>query len=100
MKHKKDGDITILGPGEVMSINSYELKLYVGQDKKGYLCKYKFMENNVDKHEVFCGSSVLSILNEAQKNKKTYDYKRCKNIEDARKLFEQVKAEILRLQQK
>ena len=30
----------------------------------------------------------------------TYDYKRCKNIEDARKLFEQVKAEILRLQQK
>ena len=100
LKHKKDGDITILGPGEVMSINSYELKLYVGQDKKGYLCKYKFMENNVDKHEVFCGSSVLSILNEAQKNKKTYDYKRCKNIEDARKLFEQVKAEILRLQQK
>lgn len=48
----------------------------------------------------FAVSSVLSILNEAQKNKKTYDYKRCKNIEDARKLFEQVKAEILRLQQK
>lgn len=98
-KHKKDGNISILGPREVMSINSHELELYVGEDKKGYLCKYKFREANVDKHEVFNGSSVLSILNGAQRTKKNYDYQYCESIEEACKLFEQVKAEILRMQQ-
>lgn len=101
VKHKNDGDITILSPGEVMYINSHELELYVGQNKKGFLCKYKFRDERVDKHEVFNGSPVLSILNDAQRTKKkNYDYKYCETIEEAYKLFEQVKSEIECLRQK
>ena len=99
IKPKNDRNITIHDPYDVLTVKAHKLELYVGENKNGYLCKYRFMEASVDKHEVFKDSSVLSILNGAQRTKKNYDYSYCKTIEEARRLFEQVKAEILRLQQ-
>lgn len=98
-KPKKERNITILDLHDVLTVRSHELELFVGKDDKGYLCKYKFRHDDVDKHVVFKDTSVLSLLNGAQRRIKYYDYKRCATIEEACRVFEQVKEVIMHLQQ-